>query len=318
MSNGGQAGLSVVIAVLTYKRPETLGQLLSAYASMARPEGAGLRLLVIDNDQQGSAKQVVDRWRGQIDGLLYVLESRRGIPVARNRAIDEAMALQVDALCFIDDDEYPDRHWITNLLGCWKRTGANLLGGPVEVAPPPEGATAWQKMINASLAARQHRKNRAVERAVATNARYTIVTNNWLCDLKWLAKTGLRFDEKLLVTGGSDTAFFRAARAIQCVTAWCPDAVVFETMGMERLSMTYQFKRGAYQSLTNFRIKTPRVTATIVVSAVLIACLRAILGVLLLIVPIFGRASPVMAVRSVGWAVGRMMAVFGRHSKLYQ
>jgi succinoglycan biosynthesis protein ExoM len=318
MSNGDQAGLSVVIAVLTYKRPETLDQLLSAYASMARPEDAGLKLLVIDNDQQGSAKQVVDLWRGRIEGLLYVLEGRRGIPVARNRAIDEAMALQADALCFIDDDEYPDRQWIVNLLDCWKQTGANLLGGPVEVAPPPEGATVWQKMINTSLASRQLRKNRAVERAVATNARYTIVTNNWLCDLKWLAKAGLRFDEKLLVTGGSDTAFFRAARAIRCITAWCPDAIVFETMGLERLSMVYQFRRGAYQSLTNFRIKTPRVTAKIVVSAVLIACLRAVLGVLLLIVPIFGRASPVMAVRSVGWAVGRMMAVFGRHSKLYQ
>lgn len=310
--------LSVVIAVLTYKRPQTLGKLLEAYASMSKPKNASLQLLVIDNDQQKSAESIVDRWRERIEGLLYVVENRRGIPVARNRAIDEAMVQQADALCFIDDDERPDSGWIVNLLECWKKTGANLLGGPVVVAPPPEGATAWQRMINASLASRQQRKNRGVEKAVAANGRYTIVTNNWLCDLKWLAKSGVRFDESLLVTGGSDTAFFRAARTADCVTAWCPGAVVFETMGLERLSMTYQFKRGAYQSLTNFRIKYPRVDAKMIVPTVLLACLRAVLGALLLVIPIFGRASPVMAVRSIGWAAGRMMAVFGRHSKLYQ
>lgn len=318
MNSDDQKALSVVIAVLTYKRPETLGSLLEAYASMGRPQNVRLQLLVIDNDQQKSAEPIVDRWRGRIEGLLYVVEDRRGIPVARNRGIHEALAQQADALCFIDDDEYPDRQWITNLVGCWKKTGANLLGGPVVVAPPPAGATTWQKIINASLASRQQRKNRAVEKAAATNSRYTIVTNNWLCDLKWLARSGLRFDENLLVTGGSDTAFFRAARAVHCVAAWCPNAVVFETMGLERLSLVYQFKRGAYQSLTNFRIKNPRVEAKMIVPTVLLACLRAILGVILLVVPIFGRASLVMAVRSIGWAAGRMMAVFGRHSKLYQ
>jgi hypothetical protein len=102
------------------------------------------------------------------------------------------------------------------------------------------------------------------------------------------------------------------------VTAWCPHAIVFETMGLERLSLVYQFKRGAYQSMTNFRIKTPHPKAAIILPTMLIAVLRAVLGVLLLVVPVFGPASPVMAVRSLGWAVGRTMAVFGRHSKLYE
>lgn len=318
MDSGGRMELSVVVAVLTYKRPETLEKLLEAYASMSKPQNVHLQLLIIDNDQQGSAEPVIDRWRDRVDDLLYVVESRRGIPVARNRALDEAMSRQADALCFIDDDEYPDSRWIMDLLACWKKSGANLLGGPVVVAPAPKGASTWQKMINASLASRQERKNRGVEKAVAANGRYTIVTNNWLCDLKWLAKSAVRFDESLLVTGGSDTAFFRAVRAAHCVTAWCPKAVVFETMGLERLSMTYQFKRGAYQSLTNFRIKNPQVDAKMIVPTILLSFLRAVLGVLLLFVPIFGRASPVMAVRSIGWAAGRMMAVFGRHSKLYQ
>jgi succinoglycan biosynthesis protein ExoM len=318
MNSGDQANLSVVIAVLTYKRPETLGKLLSEYASMCRPEHVKLKLLVIDNDENGSAEQIVNSWRNRIGEVRYVVEKRRGIPVARNRAIDEATSLCAGALCFIDDDEYPDKRWIVNLAECWRKTGAQLVGGPVVVAPAPAGASGWQKMINASLASRQLRKNRAVVKATIEGARYTIVTNNWLCDLKWLTRSGIRFNESLLVTGGSDTEFFRNARAIQCVTAWCPHAIVFETMGLERLSLAYQFRRGAYQSMTNFRIKTPNPKATIILSTMLTAVLRAVLGLLLLVVPVFGRASPVMAVRSLGWAVGRTMAVFGRHSKLYE
>lgn len=312
------AELSVVVAVLTYKRPDTLGKLLSEYAVMARPAHARISLLVIDNDESGSAEQLVNAWRDRLGEVSYVIEKRRGIPVARNRAVDEALAQHADALCFIDDDEYPDKQWIVHLLDCWKTTGAQLIGGPVVVAPPPEGATAWQQLINASLASRQERKNRGVIKAVAEGARYTIVTNNWLCDLKWLARTGVRFNENLLVTGGSDTEFFRNARANSCITAWCPQAVVFETMGPERLSLTYQFKRGAYQSMTNFQIKTPQVRPSMIVPTLLLALLRAVLGALLFVFPVFGKASLVMAARSVGWAVGRTMVVFGKSSQLYK
>lgn len=315
---GDESKSSVVVAVLTYKRPETLGKLISEYASMARPADVRISLLVIDNDESGSAEPVVNSWQGRIGDVLYVIEKRRGIPVARNRAIDEALAQKADALCFIDDDEYPDKQWIVNLVDCWKTTGAQLIGGPVVVAPSPEGSTAWQQVINASLASRQERKNRGVIRAVAEGARYTIVTNNWLCDLKWLVRAGVRFNENLLVTGGSDTEFFRNARASSCVTAWCPQAVVFETMGPERLSLAYQFKRGAYQSMTNFQIKTPQVRPGMILPTMLVAALRALLGLLLLIFPVFGKASPVMAVRSIGWAVGRMMVIFGRSSTLYK
>jgi succinoglycan biosynthesis protein ExoM len=175
-----EAKLSVVVAVLTYKRPDTLGKLLAEYEAMARRANARISLLVVDNDESGSAAQVVDTWRSRAGDISYVIEKRRGIPVARNRAIDEALAQKADALCFIDDDEYPDKQWIVNLVDCWQTTGAQLIGGPVVVAPAPEGATAWQKMVNASLASRQERKNRGVIKAVAEGARYTIVTNNWL------------------------------------------------------------------------------------------------------------------------------------------
>ena len=317
-NDGQRIGHSIVIAVLTYKRPDTLNKLLSEFVYLNCPDDLKLTLLVIDNDELGSARELVDSWRTRIRNLHYVVEHRRGIPVARNRGIDEALALEASALCFIDDDEYTDRQWIAEMVECWKKTGAHLMGGPVEVAPAPAGATFWQKMINSSLAGRARRKYRSTARAAAGKGRYTIITNNWLCDMDWLKRSGLRFNERMLVSGGSDTEFFRRARAYGCVTTWCSRAFVYETMTLDRLSMLYQFNRGASQSMTHFKLKTPHVGWLTVLKTVPIAVLRAVLGVFLLIIPVYGRASPIMAVRSMGWAVGRIMGLFGKQSKLYQ
>jgi subfamily B ATP-binding cassette protein MsbA len=307
----------VVVAVLTFQRPETLANLLAAYAELDPPAGAVATLLVVDNDAAASARGVVEAWQGRIPGLRYVVEPRAGIPVARNRALDEARALGADALCFIDDDEYPDRRWLAELVAAWQATGADLLGGPVRVAAPPAGSSRWQRFVNTSLAARGRRKERDAARDAARGRCRTIVTNNFLCDLRGIGRHGLRFDEALLVTGGSDTDFFRRAVAAGCRTAWCPTAIVHETIEAERLSLRYQFRRGSFQSLNHFHMK--QVTVTPLVAAITFgnAVLRALLGAILLVVPVYGRASLVMAVRSLGWSVGRVSALRGGRSTLY-
>ena len=309
---------TVLVAALTYKRPEMLETLLAGFRRITAPPSANLIFLVVDNDEACSARTSVEAASRTGIDLRYVTEPRRGIPAARNRAIDEALAIGAECLCFIDDDEYPDMHWIECLLSCREKTGAQLLGGPVEVAPATADATLWQRWINASLAARAVRRNRMTARAAATGRRYTIVTNNWLCDMAWLREAGIRFDERLLVSGGSDTAFFRSARAAGCRTDWCPRAIVHETMTPDRLTMSYQFHRAASQSMHHFAMKQRKNDLRRVVSTLAVAFLRALLGVLLLFIPVFGKASPVMAVRSMGWSFGRLKALSGGRSRLYE
>ena len=102
--------IQVIVAVLTYKRPEPLRTCLSAIQNLEVPAGHTVSILVIDNDPDRSAIDAADSWRAI--SLRYPLhlvhEPRRGIPTARNRALDEALAVGADLLCFLDDDEYPD------------------------------------------------------------------------------------------------------------------------------------------------------------------------------------------------------------------
>ncbi len=309
--------LSIVVAVLTFRRPDLLADFLAAYARIALPDGCDVTLLVVDNDAAGSGRPTFEAWCDRIPGARYVVEPRTGIPVARNRALDEAIAADADALCFIDDDEVPETDWLVRLVEAWRCSGAQLVGGPVGVAAPPKDATLWQRLMNSSLAARADRKFRLTAQSADRGGRYTIVTNNWLCDLRWLQSKGLRFDENLLMTGGSDTAFCRAAVAAGCKKAWASDAVVHETIPADRLTARYQLHRGASQSITHFRMKHDRVTPPVMLVTVAMAAARAVLGVVLLAIPVYGVGSLAMAIRSLGWSIGRIQAIRGLQSTLY-
>jgi glycosyltransferase involved in cell wall biosynthesis len=306
----------LVVAVLTHRRLEYLRLLLEKCALLRAPDSFDIEFLVVDNDPDASARDVVSGasmpWR-----VEYMHEPRRGIPVARNKALQEALKRQADLLCFIDDDEYPDPLWLTTLVSTWQNSGAHLVGGPVEIVPVAAEASPWQRFVNASLSARMKHKNKATAAAAASGRRFTVVTNNWLGDLAYFAREGLVFDETLLLTGGEDTKFFAEARQRGARVAWAADAMVYESMPPQRLTLRYQMKRAAMQSMQNFRFSWPRITAAAVAQTAFLVPLRLLSGTLLMIVPIYGIASPVVAVRAIGWAFGRIAALFGRTSTLY-
>jgi hypothetical protein len=64
-------------------------------------------------------------------------------------------------------------------------------------------------------------------------------------------------------------------------------------------------------------MKNSRISASVASIAMLNVVVRSVLGVLLLVFPIYGRASLVIAVRSLGWSYGRLTALHGARSKLY-
>ena len=106
---------TIVVAVLTCERNETLEKFLIEYSKLAVPSEVRAILLVVDNSKDAASRKMVDSYRNRIVGLRYVVETTLGIPIARNRAVDETLAMQADHLCFIDDDEYPDQQWLTKM-----------------------------------------------------------------------------------------------------------------------------------------------------------------------------------------------------------
>jgi len=89
-----------------------------------------MRVVVVDNDSQASARTTCETWR-QASGwaLEYVIEMRRGIPFARNTAFDHAGS--ADWVAFLDDDEEASTEWLDQLLAVQSRYDADVVTGPV-------------------------------------------------------------------------------------------------------------------------------------------------------------------------------------------
>jgi succinoglycan biosynthesis protein ExoM len=216
---------SVVVAVLTYRRPADLAVALPqlrAQAALLDPPAA---VLVVDNDPDAGARETV----AGFPGIRYAHETTPGIAAARNRALDEAAE---DLLVFIDDDERPSARWLPALLATYLDGRPTGVVGPVmsEFAQPPEP---W---IVAGRFFDRRRPATGTEVQVAA-------TNNLLLDLAAVRSLGLRFDERFGLTGGSDTLFTRQLVRRGGRLVWCAEAGVVDVVPPERLTRRWVLRR---------------------------------------------------------------------------
>ena len=106
----------VNICVCTYLRLNTLEECLASLVDQSNLNDFTYSITVIDNDSNQSAKAIVSRFQRQCKvAVLYFCETNRGIPFARNRALDESLQLGSDYIVFIDDDEAASRDWLSAL-----------------------------------------------------------------------------------------------------------------------------------------------------------------------------------------------------------
>ncbi len=222
------ANPSVVIAVLTYQRPEDLQLALPRLLQQADSATMEATVLVVDNDPHGSArKSVQDLATAK---LRYVNETKPGISAARNRALMESSG--ADLLVFIDDDEVPVENWLNQLLEVQRSTGATAVAGPVlsEYAHEP---SEWIKAGEFFT-----------RRRMASGTRLSVAaTNNLLLDLATIRKLDLEFDERFGLSGGSDTLFTRQLVKHGAKMVWCDEAVVIDRVPEGRLTTDWVLRR---------------------------------------------------------------------------
>lgn len=219
------------IAVCSCKRPELLNTLLASLAEMERPEGTRLCISIVDNDSEASAKPVFEKWRKVFDReLCYRLERKRGIPCARNCAIDIAHGEGADYLVFVDDDEWVEPRWLVELYQYACQQKHAVIHGAV-VPELPATAPAYMADI-------------FVEKGRPTGTPLgTCATNNVLIPIFVTRELGLRFDESRPLAGGTDTIFFLAAAAQGVAIYECAEARVHEAIPSSRLTGRWLAKR---------------------------------------------------------------------------
>jgi len=304
---------SIIVAALTYRRPEMLAQLLESLLAVEYPAGWGVRFLIVDNDPRGSAKSTVEPFFGRFEGALqYVVEPHPGIPFARNRALREANDSGAKLLAFIDDDSYPDNAWIRELVAHQTATKAALVGGPYFTALPRRPLNRWQRFLACSMEARSRFLAANVARLHRKGSSIIVSSGNWLADLNWLREHDVWFDPAYRESGGSDAAISFVIRAKGGSVAWCPKAIIYEQLPPARLSLRNQFTRHRQQAIVLASLR-PTPTWHLVPTQVA----RIIAGLGLTAIPVFGRASFMLGVYFIGSGLGKLASLRGASSRLY-
>ena len=302
--------MKVDVCIATYRRPRGLFRLLGGIGRLRFPGAApALRVVVVDNDPAGSAREVCAQARGWIEApLVYRIEKRRGIPQARNAAL--ALALEgADFAAFVDDDEVPSPQWLAELLRVQAETGADAVAGPCEPVfeqPVPR----WVE------------RGRFFERPRhATGERIGCAfTHNALARTHALASLDALFDERMALIGGSDGELFRRFAARGHAIVWADAAVVYEWVPRSRANARWLLAR-AYRVGTSSAFVDRHHRERPVSAARLFAhggwCVAK--GATLLPVgALRGRAAALHALRLAAFGVGRLGGLAGVHHEEYR
>lgn len=201
-----------------------LADCLAAAARLDTPPDTAVLVIVADNDAAGSAREQVEQLRAAFPRPLhYTIQPERGLAAVRNRLLDAAVELGADWIAFLDDDEMPAPDWLCALWRAAHDHAADVVTGPlVPVRAPEETADA-----------RGGRRQ-----AAGTEPRH-VACNNVMFRASLAVDQGLRFDRFYDFIGGEDFDFFNRSRAAGNRHVWAADAVVFERVPPERLTLRY-------------------------------------------------------------------------------
>ncbi|MEM9575429.1 MAG: glycosyltransferase [Pseudomonadota bacterium] len=316
------AHLKVTVAALTRKRPEMVRHLLDSWRDMQLPDKCSVSCLIVENDDTPVTQGMVEGNAPLHENLPlhYVLEVEAGIPFGRNRAAKEAIAKRSDLLIFVDDDEIVARDWLVELIAAYRQSKAVLIGGPLRVKKTDRKLSVLDRLMDRCIERRYLRKEtRAARRAdLSGTPGVTIVTNNWLGETALFEEHGIWFDEKMRFTGGTDSKLCAEVKSAGLPTAWAAKAAVYEEIPLERLAVSYQFKRGRDQSSTNYHRKLEKAPSAKFNVLVSVPIKIVIVAGLLVALPFTGGRTLLDAVRTSGWIAGRFDALMGRRSDLYK
>ncbi len=313
----------LVVGAITRARPEMFRRLLASFAKMKRPEGIEVFFVFAENAETLSIENDAQTLREATGCKCELLiEPRLGIPFARNAVLNHAVERGAKYLVFVDDDEWVSEDWLVNLYTGFAASGDNLATGPISPQYIGDIKLNWvQRRLMQGVSqwyARTRTKNcRNVARG--ESHRIGAATNNWICDLDFIRRTGLRFDQDIGLGGGSDTAFWRDLQKLGGTSTWIDDALVFDTVPNSRLTMSYQFKRGRDQTAAEWLRRKRAGGLFMLVRSLPFILNKATVGTFqsLYGLTILG-PHLTFGMRKLGAAWGRVSAVSGRYGAHYE
>lgn len=224
------ARIAVDVCVTTFRRPKMLARLLESLNALRIEENIVQRIIVVDNDRDGSARSTVQAFAASCRWPIhYEIESQQNIALARNRCVELS---QASYLAFIDDDEIATETWLQQLVDTLVRLDADGVFGPV-VPLLPADSPEW------IIRGRFFEWPRPLTGSEASEP----ATGNALISAEWMRRWPGPFDASFGLSGGEDTDLFWRFKQAGARLVWCNEAVAYEEVSADRVNARYLMRR---------------------------------------------------------------------------
>jgi succinoglycan biosynthesis protein ExoM len=222
----------ISISICTRQRPQMLATLLRSIANVVYPTGVKVNIDVIENNPEKQLTAVIQEASKKINvEVSHHWVPTLGIPIARNAALKIARESGATHIIFIDDDERVDPSWLENLWYTYLTFDENsVIQGAV--------ISSIQTKQNEHLHQHFQRPINSTGDSLKTGA-----TNNVIIQLKTLEDHDLTFDESRPLAGGTDSKLFSKALSLGIPIRYCAEAIVYEDIPDERVTVSWLGKR---------------------------------------------------------------------------
>lgn len=233
----------LTVCIATYRRPALLSSLLDDLRAQTRPPQ---QIVVVDNDPEASARQIVESKRDPAwpVEIVYAVQPVKNISLTRNRALAHADGQWI---AFIDDDERAPPAWLAALETCAARFETEAVLGPVTPVLPAH-APAWIQR-----GAFYDGPRMPSGTVVPLNV---LRIGNALLSARCLASLSPVFDPAFGLTGGEDGDMLMRLAQSGIRIIWCEEAEVHEPVHDSRLSagwLLLRALRGGQDYALHFR-----------------------------------------------------------------
>jgi len=290
----------IVIAIPTFRRPKGLARLLKALSEIETD--AHVHVLVADNDARDRegfdlCNRIRNHYRFPLDTIVV---AERGIAQARNALVAHALENpEMQFLAMLDDDEWPSRAWLSELLRIQRETNADAVEGAI--ASRHEGET----LARFDGVARSRGQSGVIGMLEGAG--------NILLSRAALESVGEPwFDPVFALTGGEDKDFFIRLKRHGACFAWAAEALATTEVPASRMGLKWTLSRAFSVGNSDMRIflkhesglgayarEAAKITGALLLSPVL----------LLILVTSPNRRG--RALRTFFRALGKMAALFG-------
>lgn len=234
------ASPALSIVICTFHRERLLQKAIESVAAQRAPAGFPVEIVIVDNSDESSARNVVESLRASSPFQLRFVEAHPpNISVARNAGVEAAKG---EAIAFLDDDQELADGWLVEVAAAVRDLPHDAFFGAVEPSfEAPEQATAMtRQLFSRRLSA--PRGTDLVAFGPQKTRDIALATNNSIFRRAALPQDGL-FDLAFGNGGGEDYDLVCRMQRDGRRFAWLPEARAHEFVPAGRCDAAYLRKR---------------------------------------------------------------------------